>query len=153
MIRRPPRSTLFPYTTLFRSERGAFTGPDRLQRGRFEVASGGTVFLDEIAELAPAAQGKLLRVLQERQYQRVGGTATLDADVRVIAATNRDLEQAVADGRFREDLYYRLAVFHIHLPPLRERGNDVPLLAEHFVPPLTQRPGGDLGENGTAQVL
>jgi transcriptional regulator with GAF, ATPase, and Fis domain len=126
---------------LFGHERGAFTGADKLKRGRFELASGGTLFLDELAEMAPAAQVKLLRVLQERQYERVGGTATLDADVRLIAATNRDLEQTVAEGRIREDLYYRLAVFHIHLPPLRERGNDVLLLAEHFVLELGLRMG------------
>ena len=118
---------------LFGHERGAFTGADRLKRGRFELAAGGTLLLDEIGELTPAVQAKLLRVLQERQYQRVGGTTTLEADVRLIAATNRDLERAVADGSFREDLYYRVAVFRIHLPPLRERGEDVVLLADQFV--------------------
>jgi transcriptional regulator with GAF, ATPase, and Fis domain len=118
---------------LFGHERGAFTGADRLKRGRFELAAGGTLFLDEIGELTPAVQAKLLRVLQERQYERVGGTTTLEADFRLIAATNRDLERAVADGSFREDLYYRIAVFRIHLPTLRERGDDVLLLADHFV--------------------
>jgi transcriptional regulator with PAS, ATPase and Fis domain len=118
---------------LFGHERGAFTGADKLKRGRFELAAGGTLFLDEIGELTPAVQAKLLRVLQERQYERVGGTTTLYADIRIIAATNRDLERAVADGRFREDLYYRVAVFRIHLPTLRERGEDVLLLADHFV--------------------
>jgi Nif-specific regulatory protein len=118
---------------LFGHERGAFTGADRLKRGRFELAAGGTLFLDEIGELTPVVQAKLLRVLQERQYQRVGGTTTLEADVRLIAATNRDLERAVAGGRFRDDLYYRVAVFRIHLPALRERGEDVLLLADHFV--------------------
>jgi two-component system response regulator HydG len=118
---------------LFGHERGAFTGADRLKLGRFELAAGGTLFLDEMGELAPAAQAKLLRVLQERRYERVGGTTTLEADVRLVAATNRDLERAVAERRFREDLYYRLAVFRIHLPPLRERGEDVVLLADHFV--------------------
>jgi transcriptional regulator with GAF, ATPase, and Fis domain len=107
---------------LFGHERGAFTGADRLKLGRFELAAGGTLFLDEIGELMPAVQAKLLRVLQDRTYERVGGTATLEADVRLIAATNRDLERAVAEGRFREDLYYRLAVFRVHLPALRERG-------------------------------
>ena len=96
---------------LFGHERGAFTGADKLKRGRFEMAGGGTLFLDEIGELTPSVQAKLLRVLQERQFERVGGTATITADVRLITATNRDLERAVADGRFREDLYYRLAVF------------------------------------------
>jgi transcriptional regulator with GAF, ATPase, and Fis domain len=118
---------------LFGHERGAFTGADKLKRGRFELAAGGTLFLDEIGELQPGLQAKLLRVLQERQFERVGGTATLTADVRLIAATNRELERAVAEGRFREDLYYRLAVFPIRLPALRERGDDVILLAEHFV--------------------
>src|SRR4029450_9592869 len=118
---------------LFGHERGAFTGADKLKRGRFELAAGGTLFLDEIGELTPAVQAKLLRVLQERQYQRVGGTTTLEADIRLIVATNRDLERAVADGLFREDLYYRVAVFRIHLPTLRERADDVLLLADHFI--------------------
>jgi len=126
---------------LFGHERGAFTGADKLKRGRFELAGGGTLFLDEIGELAPAAQAKLLRVLQERRYERVGGTTTLEADVRLIAATNRDLERAVAEARFREDLFYRLAVFRIHLPPLRERGDDVLLLADHFVRQLGSNMG------------
>jgi len=122
---------------LFGHERGAFTGADKLKRGRFELATGGTLFLDEVAELTPAAQAKLLRVLQERRYERVGGTATLEANVRLITATNRDLERAIAEARFREDLYYRLAVFRIHLPSLRERGDDVLLLADHFVRQLS----------------
>src|SRR5213593_5072266 len=127
---------------LFGHERGAFTGADKLKRGRFELAAGGTLFLDEIGELAPAAQAKVLRVLQERRYERVGGMTTLEADIRLIAATNRDLERGVADARFREDLYYRLAVFRIHLPALRERGDDVLLLADHFVRQL----GGNMGK-------
>jgi transcriptional regulator with GAF, ATPase, and Fis domain len=118
---------------LFGHERGAFTGADKLKRGRFELAAGGTLFLDEIGELTPAVQAKLLRVLQERQYERVNGATTLQADIRLIAATNRDLERSVTGGRFREDLYYRVAVFRIHLPTLRERGEDVLLLADHFV--------------------
>jgi transcriptional regulator with GAF, ATPase, and Fis domain len=118
---------------LFGHERGAFTGADRQKPGRFEIAAGGTLFLDEVGELPPAVQAKLLRVLQSREFERVGGTATLRADVRLIAATNRDLERAVAAGTFREDLYYRLNVLRVHLPPLRERGQDVLLLADAFV--------------------
>ena len=126
---------------LFGHERGAFTGADKLTRGRFELAAGGTLFLDEIGELAPAVQSKLLRVLQERQYERVGGTATLSADVRLVTATNHDLEQAVVDGRFRGDLYYRLAVFRVHLPALRERTDDVLMLADHFLGEFAGRMG------------
>jgi len=126
---------------LFGHERGAFTGADKLKRGRFELAAGGTLFLDEIGELAPPVQAKLLRVLQERQYERVGGTATLKADVRLVTATNRDLEQVVGDGRFRVDLYYRLAVFRIHLPALREREDDILILADHFLRKLAERMG------------
>jgi len=117
---------------LFGHERGAFTGADRRRLGRFELADGGTIFLDEVAELAPQAQVKLLRVLQERSLERLGGSETIHVDVRVIAATNQDLEDLVAGGQFREDLYYRLNVFPINLPPLRERRDDVPLLAGYF---------------------
>ena len=141
---------------LFGHERGAFTSADKLKRGRFELANSGTLFLDEVAEMTPAAQVKLMRVLQERQFERVGGTATLTADVRLVAATNRDLEQTVADGRFRDDLYYRLAVFRVHLPPLRERGSDVLLLAEHFMRELGAKMGkGDvrLGDPTRAALL
>jgi len=126
---------------LFGHERGAFTGADKLKRGRFELAAGGTLFLDEIGELAPVFQAKLLRVLQEHQYERVGGTTTINADVRLVAATNRDLEQAVAEGRVREDLYYRLAVFRVHLPSLRDRKDDILLLADYFVRELASRMG------------
>src|SRR5712692_7781594 len=126
---------------LFGHERGAFTGADKLTRGRFEVAAGGTLFLDEIGELAPAVQAKLLRVIQERQYERVGGTTTLSADVRLVTATNHDLEQAVGEGRFRSDLYYRLAVFRVHLPALRERTDDVLMLADHFLSEFAGRMG------------
>jgi Nif-specific regulatory protein len=118
---------------LFGYERGAFTGAQARRKGRFELADGGTLFLDEIGELSPATQAKLLRVLQEREFERLGGSATLRVDVRVIAATNKNLEAALADGSFREDLYYRLNVFAICVPPLRERKSDVLLLADHFV--------------------
>jgi transcriptional regulator with GAF, ATPase, and Fis domain len=139
---------------LFGHERGAFTGADRLKRGRFELAAGGTLFLDEIGELAPVIQAKLLRVIQERQYERVGGTATLSADVRLVTATNRDLEQAVVDGRFRGDLYYRLAVFRVHLPALRERTDDVLMLADHFLSEFAGRMGrSDAGLSAEARDL
>lgn len=118
---------------LFGHEKGAFTGADRRREGRFVQAHGGTLFLDEIGETTPTMQAKLLRVLQEQELQRVGGQETIRVDVRIIAATNRDLEQDVASGRFREDLYYRLNVVVLHVPPLRERHGDVPLLAEHFL--------------------
>jgi two-component system, NtrC family, response regulator HydG len=118
---------------LFGHEKGSFTGADRKRVGRFEQASGGTVFLDEIGEISPALQVKLLRVLQERTFERVGSGEPIKVDVRLIAATNRDLAQAVRDGKFREDLYYRLNVVHIDMPPLRLRGRDALLLAEHFL--------------------
>ncbi len=118
---------------LFGHEKGAFTGATSKKRGRFERAHGGTLFLDEIGELSPEAQVKLLRVLQERRLERVGGTETIDVDVRVIAATHRDLEAMVRDGRFREDLWYRLNVLPIRIPPLRLRREDVPSLVQHFV--------------------
>jgi transcriptional regulator with GAF, ATPase, and Fis domain len=118
---------------LFGHEKGAFTGAQKRKPGRFELAAGGSLFLDEVGELALPVQAKLLRVLQQREYETIGGTQTLKADVRLIAATNRDLAAEVDKGRFREDLLYRLNVFQLHLPPLRERGDDVLILAEHFV--------------------
>lgn len=118
---------------LFGHERGAFTGADRLKRGRFELADGGTLFLDEIGDLPLQTQIKLLRVLQEREFERLGGTEPIRANIRLITATNKDLEEAIAKGEFREDLYYRLNVFSIFLPSLRQRRSDILLLAEHFL--------------------
>jgi two-component system nitrogen regulation response regulator GlnG len=118
---------------LFGHERGAFTGAERQRVGKFEQANGGTIFLDEVGDMAPATQAKVLRLLQQQQFERVGSGETLTVDVRVIAATNRDLREMVAAGAFRGDLLYRLNGFTIHLPPLRERKEDLPLLAEHFL--------------------
>ncbi len=118
---------------LFGYEKGAFTGAVTSKPGRFELAHGGTLFLDEIAEIPVSMQVKLLRALQEQQFERVGGIKTIAVDIRLVAATNRDLKAQIADGAFREDLYYRLNVVHVHLPPLRDRPSDIPLLVEHFV--------------------
>ena len=118
---------------LFGYEPGAFTDARAMKKGRFELAHGGTIFLDEIGELTPATQVKLLRVLQEREIERLGGVQAIKVNVRVIAATNKDLEASVKEGTFREDLYYRLNVYSIYMPPLRERKTDIPLLADHFV--------------------
>ena len=118
---------------LFGHERGAFTGADRRKEGKFRQADGGSIFLDEVSEMSLGMQVKLLRVLQEREITRVGGDEVLKVDVRVVAATNRDLFQAIAPGRFREDLYYRLNVVPLHVPPLRSRREDIPLLAQHFL--------------------
>ncbi len=118
---------------LFGHERGAFTHAVAMRKGRFELADGGTLFLDEVAEMSPALQIKLLRVLQEMEFERVGGTRTIKVDVRVVAATNKELKEEVEAGRFREDLYYRLNVVHLGIPPLRQRPEDIPLLAVHFI--------------------
>jgi two-component system response regulator PilR (NtrC family) len=126
---------------LFGHVRGAFTGAETNKKGLVEVAEGGTVFLDEIGEMTPAMQVKFLRVLQERRFRRVGGTDEIAANIRVIAATNRDLPKLVSDGKFREDLFYRLNVIPIPLPALRERPGDVPLIAEQFLVKLTREMG------------
>ncbi|OGR06897.1 MAG: Fis family transcriptional regulator [Desulfobacca sp. RBG_16_58_9] len=118
---------------LFGHERGAFTHAVAMRKGRFELSDGGTLFLDEVAEMSPALQVKLLRVLQEMEFERVGGNRSIKVDVRVVAASNRDLKEEVEAGRFREDLFYRLNVVHLHIPPLRQRQEDTPLLAAHFI--------------------
>lgn len=118
---------------LFGHEKGAFTGAIRSRTGRFELAQGGTIFLDEIGDMSPSLQVKVLRAIQERQCERIGGMKTIDLDIRIITATNVDLEKAVAEKRFREDLFYRINVIPIHLPPLRERKEDIPVLINHFL--------------------
>src|SRR5437588_222335 len=142
---------------LFGYEKGAFTGAVSARAGRLEQAGGGTLFLDEVGEMSPAVQAKFLRVLQEREFQRLGGTRTLKADVRVVAATNRDLKAAMTQGAFREDLYYRLHVFAIHLPPLRERPEDILPLLEHFLsqlgPVVIGRPAAGISREAREQFL
>ncbi|HEX9445383.1 MAG TPA: sigma-54 dependent transcriptional regulator, partial [Candidatus Binatia bacterium] len=129
---------------LFGHEKGAFTGAHELKKGKMELAHGGTVFLDEIGDISPELQTRFLRFLQEREFERVGGTKPIHVDVRIVAATNRDLEAAVREGRFREDLYYRLNVIAVPIPPLRDRREDVPLLAEHFLQVFATRNGRKL---------
>ncbi|HVX67982.1 MAG TPA: sigma-54 dependent transcriptional regulator [Bryobacteraceae bacterium] len=138
---------------LFGHERGAFTGAERAKPGLFEVAHGGTIFLDEIGEVSPATQSKLLRVLDTSTFRHVGGTAEIRVDVRVLAATNRDLPAMVRQGLFREDLFYRLSTITIELPPLRERGGDIELLALHFLAVLNDRFGGSKRINPAALEL
>ncbi len=141
---------------LFGHEKGAFTGADARRLGRFESADGGTIFLDEIGDMAPETQAKVLRVLQERSFERVGGTQPIEVDVRVVAATHRNLEEDVKQGRFREDLYYRLKVVEIELPPLRERREDVPALAQRFLETVSERLGRSkkrIGEDALARLV
>jgi DNA-binding NtrC family response regulator len=137
---------------LFGHEKGAFTGADRKRIGKFEQCTGGTLFLDEIGDMSPLTQTKILRVLQEQRFERVGGNESIRTDVRVIAATNRDLEKLTAAGDFRSDLYYRLSVFTIRLPPLRERPGDLPLLVDHFVRRFSRELGKEVAQV-TPEVL
>ncbi len=118
---------------LFGHEKGSFTGANTRRIGRFEIAHGGTIFLDEIAEISPKTQAKLLRVVQEKEFERVGSSTSIKVDTRIVTATNKDLEKEVKEGNFREDLFYRLNVFHINIPPLRDRRDDLPLLVQHFI--------------------
>jgi transcriptional regulator with GAF, ATPase, and Fis domain len=129
---------------LFGHEKGAFTGAIKQRKGRFEMADGGTLFLDEIGDISPVVQVRLLRVLQERQFERVGGNETLSVDVRLICATQRDLKEEIRKGSFREDLYYRLNVVPMHLPPLRERREDILLLSDHFMNKFSQKMGKEI---------
>jgi len=131
---------------LFGHEKGAFTGAIAMKKGRFEWADGGTLFLDEVGEMPPSLQVKLLRVLQEMEFERVGGTKTIKVDVRVLSASNRNLKEDVADGHFREDLFYRLNVIHIQVPPLRERTEDIRLLVNHFIEKYRQDEGKEKTE-------
>src|SRR5579872_2419958 len=131
---------------LFGYEKGAFTGADQQKRGKFELADGGTIFLDEIGDISPKLQVDLLRVLQDRTFYRLSGTEEVRVDARVIAATHVDLQQAIAEGKFRDDLFYRLNVIEIRIPPLRERRDDIPLLAQHFVERFAHELGKEIGE-------
>lgn len=137
---------------LFGYERGAFTGAERRKKGRFEMANGGTIFLDEIGDLPPQTQIKLLRVIQEREFERLGGTETIKINVRLITATNKNLEEAISNGTFREDLFYRLNVFTIFLPPLRERKSDILLLAEHFLAKYEREHGKEIKRISTPAI-
>jgi DNA-binding NtrC family response regulator len=141
---------------LFGHEKGAFTGAIRQKKGRFELADQGTIFLDEIGDISPAMQIKLLRVLQEGEFERVGGETTIKSDVRVISATNRDLKKMIMEEKFREDLFYRLSVIPIHLPPLRERKEDIPILVNHFLEKFAQKnrePVKSISDDGIELLL
>jgi transcriptional regulator with GAF, ATPase, and Fis domain len=140
---------------LFGHEKGAFTDAMQRRVGRFELAEGGTIFLDEVGELLPDTQVALLRVLQDREFERIGGGQSIRVDVRVIAATNRDLKAGVANGTFRDDLYYRLNVFPLEMPPLRARGADIPLLVESFIDRYARKAGKNIqsGDKKTLQLL
>ena len=141
---------------LFGHEKGSFTGAAYTRAGRFEMADGGTLFLDEIGDIAPSVQVKLLRFLEEKEFERVGGNRTFKVDVRIVAATHRDLEKKLADGSFREDLYYRLNVIELHIPALRERAGDIPVLATHFLKRFADQNGKDIrgfGDDALALLL
>jgi two-component system NtrC family response regulator/two-component system response regulator HydG len=138
---------------LFGHEKGSFTGAVYSRAGRFEAADGGTLFLDEIGDISPTVQVKLLRFLEEREFERVGGNRTYKVDVRIVAATHRDLRQKLEDGSFRDDLYYRLNVIEVTIPPLRERGGDVPLLAQHFLRKYAAANGKNLSFTDEALAL
>jgi two-component system, NtrC family, response regulator AtoC len=143
-------------TELFGHEKGSFTGAMTMRKGRFETANKGTIFLDEIGEMTLGTQTKLLRILQEREFERIGSNVPIKIDIRVITATNRDLPAEVSAGRFREDLYYRLNVIHIHMPPLRERKEDIPLLVEHFLVKFRYAPGAiptSISEDALAKLV
>jgi DNA-binding NtrC family response regulator len=137
---------------LFGHEKGSFTGAVSRKRGRFELAHGGTIFLDEIGEIDQSVQIKLLRVLHEKKFERVGGEEVIEVDVRVITATNRDLEHEIAEGRFREDLFYRLNVVRIHVPPLRERKDDIPMMIASFVKEFAEEKGSGLRDRPEGAV-
>lgn len=140
---------------LFGHEKGSFTGAGGRQIGKFELASGGTVFLDELAEMPPPVQAKLLRVLQEKSFERIGGTRTITTDVRIVCATNRDLEERVREGAFRDDLYYRVNVFQITVPPLRDRRDDIPIIVDHVIRKLQRelaRPNLSISDDAVAAL-
>ncbi len=137
---------------LFGHEKGAFTGAENRRKGRFELADGGTIFLDEIGDIPLSTQVKILRILQQREFERLGGTETIKIDVRILAATNRNLEQMIEEGEFREDLFYRINVFPLFVPPLRERRDDIPLLVDHFIEKFNKRNGTSVNRITTSAL-